>query len=61
MPATMVKIKDGYWQDHFTDNTYSKLFFKWTGTYDFELEFVIFSSESTVAYSKRYSLWYFYT
>ena len=43
---TMVKIKDGYWQDHFTDNTYSKLFFKWIGTYDFELEFIESDNET---------------
>ena len=43
---TMVKIKDGYWQDNFTDNTYSKLFFKWIGTYDFELEFIESDNET---------------
>ena len=42
----MVKIKDGYWQDNFTDNTYSKLFFKWIGTYDFELEFIESDNET---------------
>lgn len=43
---TNVTIKDGFWQDDFADNTYSKLTFEWTGTNQFELEFIKSNNET---------------
>lgn len=43
---TNVTIKNGFWQDNFADNTYSKLNFKWIGTNEFELEFIESNNET---------------
>ena len=35
-----LSIKNGFWQDHFKDGTYSKLKFHWISDCEFEIEFV---------------------
>jgi len=37
---TTVTVDKGYWQEVFADGTFSRLYFRWTGECEFELEFI---------------------
>ncbi|MCG2419545.1 hypothetical protein K8089_10965 [Aequorivita sp. F47161] len=43
---TKVKISDGFWQDYFEDNTYSKLTFSWIDENKFKLIFIESNNET---------------
>ena len=50
---TKVVIKDGYWSDHFSDSTSSKLTFKWISDTEFELVFIESNNESRSNFSVK--------
>lgn len=50
---TKVEIHEGLWIDTFTDNTYSKLKFKWLNECEFEIEFIESNNESRKNMSKK--------
>lgn len=50
---TKVVMKDGFWTDYFSDNTTSKLTYKWISDTEFELTFIESDNESRSNFSVK--------
>ena len=50
---TLVKTDKKYWTETFSDNTNSKLFFKWVDKNEFELEFIESTNNTRKNFSKK--------
>jgi hypothetical protein len=49
--TTRVQMKNGLWKDHFTDNSYSNLKYKWLNEHEFELTFLESDNEGRSLFS----------
>lgn len=47
-----LELANGFWIDHFKDNTYSKLNLKWIGDCEFEIQFIESNNEVRKNFSK---------
>lgn len=58
--TTYVKIINGQWIDHFTNNTYSKLDLKWLSDNTFELIFIESNNETRANFSLKGDKFHYY-
>lgn len=56
---TNVTIADGYWTEQFADGSYSKLYFRWTGDVEFEIEFIESNNHSRQNFSNKGDIYHY--